>query len=321
MQFSACVLLVIAAIVSPHSSAQHYPAKPVRLIVGFAAGGASDILARLLAQKLSESLGQSVIVDNRASAGGIIGSELVARAAPDGYTLLVGSSAAFAITPHLSPSLPYDTVRDFVPVASFASLAFVLNTSTKVDARSVKELIALARASPGKFNLGSAGNGTTTHMAGELFAHMAKVRFVHVPYKGSGPAMVELIAGQIDVLFDAAITTLPQLRAGKIRGLAVSSAKRSALLPELPTIDESGVPGYAVSSWFGIFGPARLPVSLVSRLNKEINEVMNDPDTRKQMAVRGADAVTGSAEEFRRFVGGEYNRYGELVKTANIKIN
>ncbi len=303
------------------STAQDYPVKPIRLVVGFAPGGASDILARLLAGKLGAALGQSVIVDNRASAGGVIGSELVARAVADGYTLLVGSSAAFAITPHLAASLPFDTARDFVAIGSFASVPFVLDVSTKVEARSVAELLALARNSPTQLNLGSAGSGTTTHMAGELFAHMAKIKLVHVPYKGAGPAMVELLAGRIDVLFDAAVTTLPQLKSGRLRALAVTSAKRSELLPELPTIGESGVPGYAASSWFGVFGPAKLPARLVDHLNAAITRVMNDPEARRQMAARGADVIVGSPPEFQRFVRDEYKRYGELVKTANLKID
>ncbi len=314
-------IVFIAAVWPFNLIAQDYPFKPIRLIVGFAPGGASDILARLLAGKLSTSLGQTMLVDNRASAGGVIGTELVARSTPDGYTLLLGSSAAFAITPHLVTDLPFNISRDFVPIGSFASVPFVLDVSTKVAARSVPELIALARSSAAQLNLGSAGNGTTTHMAGELFAHMAKIRFVHVPYKGAGPAMVELLAGRIDLLFDAAITTLPHLKSGRLRALAVTSAKRSELLPDLPTIGESGVPGYAASSWFGVFGPVKLPPAIVQKLNAEIVKVMNEPEVRTQMAARGADVVIGSPLEFQRFVRDEYKRYGELVKTANLKIN
>jgi tripartite-type tricarboxylate transporter receptor subunit TctC len=321
LRFSRWTVFVIAAGCSLQSHAQDYPVKPIRLVVGFAPGGASDILARLLAGKLSSTLGQSVVVDNRPSAGGVIGSELVAKSVADGYTLLIGSSAAFAISPHVTSSLPYDTARDFVAIGSFASVPFVLDVSTRVDARSVGELVSLARNAAAPLNMGSAGNGTTTHMAGELFAHMAKIRVVHVPYKGAGPAMIELLAGRIDLLFDAAITTLPQLKSGRLRALAVTSVKRSELLPELPTISESGVPGYSASSWFGVFGPGKLPVSLVNKLNADIVKVMSDPDMRKQMAARGADVILASPAEFQRFVRDEYRRYGELVRTAHLAIN
>jgi len=258
-------------LITASASAQQYPTKPVRLIVAFAPGGASDVLARLLAQRLGDSLGQSVIVDNRPSAGGIIGSDLVAKAAPDGYTLLLGSAAAFAIAPHLATKLPYDTRRDFVPIAPFTRLTFVLNVNPKVDAHSVKDLVALAKSRPGTLNIGSAGNGTTTHMVGELFKHTAGVDLVHVPYKGAGPAMIDLISGQIHVLFDAAITTLPQLKAGRIRSLAVGSPERSALFPALPTFNEAGLPGFTAGNWFGIFAPAKVPAALVQRLNIEIS--------------------------------------------------
>jgi tripartite-type tricarboxylate transporter receptor subunit TctC len=302
-------------------SAQQYPTKPIRLIVAFAPGGASDVLARLLAQRLGDSLGQSVIVDNRPSAGGIIGTDLVAKAAPDGYTLLLGSAAAFAITPHLSAKLPYDTRRDFVPIAPFSRVTFVLSINPKVDARSVKDLIALAKSKPGTLNIGSAGNGTTTHMVGEMFKHTAGINLVHVPYKGAGPAMIDLISGQIHVLFDAAITTLPQLKAGRIRVLAVGSPERSALFPDLPTIGEAGLPGFTAGNWFGIFAPAKVPATLVQKLNSEITRVIDTPDARADMLRRGVEPLTMSQEKFRQLVTEEYERYGKLVKVAGIKIN
>lgn len=308
-------------LITASASAQQYPTKPVRLIVAFAPGGASDVLARLLAQRLGDSLGQSVIVDNRPSAGGIIGSDLVAKAAPDGYTLLLGSAAAFAIAPHLATKLPYDTRRDFVPIAPFTRLTFVLNVNPKVDARSVKDLVALAKSRPGTLNIGSAGNGTTTHMVGELFKHTAGVDLVHVPYKGAGPAMIDLISGQIQVLFDAAITTLPQLKAGRIRALAVGSPERSALFPTLPTISEAGLPGFTAGNWFGIFAPAKVPAALVRRLNSEISKVIDTPDTREDMLRRGVEPLILDQEKFRELVATEYERYGKLVKVAGIKIN
>ena len=308
-------------LIAVSASAQQYPTKPVRLIVAFAPGGASDVLARMLAQRLGDSLGQSVIVDNRPSAGGIIGTDLVAKAAPDGYTLLLGSAAAFAITPHLTSKLPYDTRKDFVPIAPFSRVTFVLNVHPKVDARSVKELIALAKSKPGNLNVGSAGNGTTTHMVAEMFKHSAGIDLVHVPYKGAGPAMIDMISGQIHVLFDAGVTTLPQLKAGRIRSLAVGSPERSPLFPDLPTISEAGLPGFTAGNWFGIFAPAKLPAALVRKLDGEIAKVIDTPDARADMLRRGVEPLIMNHEKFRQLVAEEYERYGKLVKVANIKIN
>ncbi len=319
--FRILLCIIGSFLVAASPSAQHYPTKPVRLIVAFAPGGASDVLARLLAQRLGDSLGQSVIVDNRPSAGGIIGTDLVAKAAPDGYTLLLGSAAAFAIAPHLAIKLPYDTRRDFVPIAPFTRLTFVLNVNPRVDVRSIKDLVALGKSRPGTLNIGSAGNGTTTHMVGELFKRTAGVDLVHVPYKGAGPAMIDLISGQIQVLFDAAITTLPQLKAGRIRALAVGSPERSALFPGLPTIIEAGLPGFTAGNWFGIFAPAKVPAALVRRLNSEISKVIDTPDTREEMLRHHVEPLIMDQEKFRELVATEYERYGKLVKVAGIKIN
>jgi len=311
----------LAAIACTPALAQSYPAKPIRLVVAFAPGGASDLLARMLAMRLSDSFRQTVVVDNRPGAGGIIGSDLVAKATPDGYTLLLGSAAAFAITPHLNVRLPYDTADDFAPVSPFASLTFVLTVNPKVPAHSLKELIALAKAKPGTLNLGSAGNGTTTHMVGELFKHTAAVDLVHVPYKGAGPAMVGLVSGQIQVLFDAAITTLPQLKAGRIRALAVGSPKRSPLFPDLPTMSEAGLPGFTAGNWFGVFAPSGTPAAVVARLNAEIAKVMAQPDSREDLLRRGAEPFTSSPQAFRDLIASEYERYGKLVQVSGIQFN
>ena len=313
--------LVAACAAIGFAHAESYPSKPVRLVVGFAPGGASDLLGRLVAQRLSDSMRQIVVVDNRPSAGGIVGSDIVAKATPDGHTLLVGSSAAFAIAPHLRNDLPYDTRRDFTPVSGFANLTFVLLVNPKVPANSVKELIALAKTQPGKLNYGSAGNGTTTHMVSALFAEMAGIDVVHVPYKGAGPAMVDLISGQIDMLFDAAFTTIPQLKSGRVRAIAVSGDRRSALLPQVPTVTEAGVPGYTAGSWFAIFGPAKLDPAALRRLNREIAGAMSQPEVKQQLAARGAEPWTTSPEELARFVASESARYGKLIKTINLKIN
>jgi len=315
------VVLFAALAAIGFARAESYPSKPVRLVVGFAPGGASDLLGRLVAQKLGESMRQTVVVDNRPSAGGIVGSDIVAKATPDGHTLLVGSSAAFAIAPHLRKDLPYDTRRDFTPVSMFANLTFVLLVNPKVPAKSVKQLITLAKAQPGKLNYGSAGNGTTTHMVSALFAEMANIDVVHVPYKGAGPAMVDLISGQINVLFDAAFTSIPQLKSGRVRAIAVSGSKRSALLPQVPTVIEAGVPGYTAGSWFAIFGPAKLDRAALHRLNKEIEAAMSQPDVKQQLAARGAEPWTTSPEELGRFVASESERYGKLIKAIGAKIN
>jgi tripartite-type tricarboxylate transporter receptor subunit TctC len=315
------ISVLVVGLLSAPAMAQSYPTKPIRLIVAFAPGGASDLLARMLAQRLSESFGQSVIVDNRPAAGGIIGSEVVARATPDGYTLLVGSAAAFAITPHLNVKLPYDTVKDFVPVSPYASLTFVLVINPKVPAPSLKELIALAKTKPGTLNLGSAGNGTTTHMVGELFKYTAGINLTHVPYKGAGPAMVALVSGETEVLFDAAITTLPQIKAGRIRALAVGSPKRSTLFPDVPTMSEAGLPGFHAGNWFGLFAPARSPTYIITRINAEVAKVMEHPDARQDLVRNGAEPLTLSPDAFRGLVASEYERYGKLVKLSGIKIN
>jgi tripartite-type tricarboxylate transporter receptor subunit TctC len=319
MKYSIMLFAALAAFSCAPAAA--YPTKPVRLIVGFAPGGASDLLGRLVAQKLTESLGQTVVVDNRPSAGGIVASDIVAKANPDGHTLLVGSSAAFAITPHLTKDLPYDTRRDFTPVSMFANLTFVLLLNPKVPAKSVTELITLAKAQPGKLNYGSAGNGTTTHMVSALFAQMAGIDLVHVPYKGAGPAMVDLISGQINVLFDAAITSIPQLKSGRVRAIAVSGAKRSTLLPDVPTVAEAGLPGYTAGSWFAIFGPSRLHPAVVARLSGDIAKGMSQPEVRQELAARGAEPWTTSPEELRRFISSESDRYGKLIKLSGIRMN
>ena len=318
---SVIIALLAGLFVAPSAIAQQYPVRPIRIVVAFAPGGASDVLARLLAERLTEAFGQTVVVDNRPSAGGIIGTDLVAKAVPDGYTLLIGSAAAFAITPHLQTKLPYDTTKDFMPIAPFTSLAFVLNVHPDVKATSVKELIALAKSRPGTLNIGSAGNGTTTHIVGEMFKYAAGIDMVHVPYKGAAPAMVDLIGGRIHVLFDAAVTTLPQWKARRVRALAVGGTERSPLFPELPTIGEAGLPGFTAGNWFGVFAPARTAAAVVTRLNAEITKAVISTAARQAMAAIGAQPLSASPEQFRRLVQSEYERYGKLIKAAGIKFD
>ncbi len=297
-----------------------YPGKPVRLIVGFAAGGGTDVLARALGQQLTETFGQPVTIDNRAGAGGIIATELGAKAAPDGYTLLVGSAAAFAINPNLIAKLPYDPVRDFAPVGLFATLSYAVVVHPSLPAKSIKELIALARARPGELNYGSAGSGSSTHLAIEHFLAQAGVRMTHVPYKGNTPAMTALMSGEVTMVFDPVLTSVPQIRSGRIRALAVSTVKRSELLPGVPTVAEAGLKGYESGNWFGIFAPAGTPRPIIERLNAAINKAMTSADVKSRLLAQGAEPLTGSPEDLGRHVQLEIAKHATIVRSAGIRI-
>ncbi len=296
-----------------------YPVKPIRLIVAFAPGGATDFLARAVAQQLSQQLAQPVTVDNRPGAGGAIGTELGARAAPDGYTLTAGSSAAFSVTPHLVAKLSYDPIRDFAPVGMYSTFPYVLLVHPSVPAKSVKELLALAKARPGKLNFGSAGNGSGNHLAIEQLMSLAGIKMVHVPYKGGVLALTALMAGEIDVVFDPMITTMQQIKSGRIRALAVSTVKRSVLLPNLPTTDEAGVKGYEASNWSGILAPAGTPRAIIERLNAAINTGMSRADVRERLVALGAEPLTGTPEELGDLVKRELARTARIVKDAGLR--
>jgi tripartite-type tricarboxylate transporter receptor subunit TctC len=296
-----------------------YPLKPIRLIVAFAPGGATDFLARAVAQQLSQQLAQPVTVDNRPGAGGAIGTELGARAAPDGYTLTAGSSAAFSVTPHLVAKLSYDPIRDFAPVGMYATFPYVLLVHPSVPAQSVKELLALAKARPGKLNFGSAGSGSGNHLAIEQLMSLAGIKMVHVPYKGGVLALTALMAGEIDVVFDPMITTMQQIKSGRIRALAVSTVKRSVLLPHLPTADEAGVKGYEASNWSGILAPAGTPRAVIERLNAAINTGMSRADVRERLIALGAEPLTGTPEELGELVKRELARTARIVKDAGLR--
>ncbi len=297
-----------------------FPNKPVRILVGFAPGGGTDILARALAQQLTDSLGQPVTVDNRAGAGGIIATELGAKSPPDGYTLLVGSAAGFAINPNLMSKLPYDPVKDFAPVGLFATLSYAVVVHPSLPVRSVKELIALAKARPGELNFGSAGNGSATQLAIEQFLVQAGVKMTHVPYKGNTPAMTALMSGEVALVFDPVLTSLPQIKAKRIRGLAVSTAQRSALLPELPTIAEAALPGYEAGNWFGIFAPAGTPRAVVEQLNGAINKAMSSPEMRDRLRNQGAEPLVGTPDDLAKHVQRELAKYAIIVKQAGVKL-
>ena len=317
-KWMSCVLLTGVSVIA--SAQQSYPNKPIRLIVGFAAGGGSDILARALGQPMTEILGQSVTIDNRPGAGGIIATELGAKAPPDGYTLLVGSAAAFAINPNLMAKLPYDPVKDFTPVGMFATLSYTVVVHPSVPAKTLREFVALAKAKPGKLNYGSAGTGSSTHLAIEQFLMMAGIRITHVPYKGNAPAMTALLSGDVDMVFDPVLTTAPQRKSGRIRALAVTTAQRSGLMPEVPTIAEAGVRGYESGNWFGVFAPAGTPRPIVERLNAAINKAMTSSGMKERLMSQGADALSGSPDDLSNLVQRELAKVARTVKEAGVKI-
>ncbi len=320
---AAAVVLTAALALAGASGAraQAYPTHPVRLVVPYPAGGAADILARVIGQKLSERLGEPVIVENRPGAGTAIGAKFVAKAPPDGYTILMGTVSSHAINPALTKDVGYDPVADFAPISLVASLPFILDVNPSVPAHSVAELIALAKRQPGKLTFASAGIGTSNQLAGELFKSMAGIDIVHVPYRGSAPALEDVIAGHVTMMFDLTITSLPQIAAKQVRALAITTPRRSKLVPDLPTVAESGLPGYAVDAWFGLFAPAKTPDTVVSRLNAETVAVMSLPDVRASLAKQGAEPLTSTPADFARYVRSELAKWTKVVHQSRISIN
>ena len=302
-------------------AAESYPAKPVRIVVPFAAGGSTDILARNIAQRLNEALRGPVIVENRPGGAAIVGADHVAKSAPDGYTLLMGTNTTHAVAPHLYSKLPYNPLRDFVPISEVAYNPQFLDVHPSIPVHSVKALIALARARPGQLNYGSAGQGTTAHMAMELFRSMAKVDLVHVPYKGTGPALIDLLGGHLSLMFDVVLTTLPHMKAGKVRVLGVSSLQRVEVAPEVPTIAESGLPGYEALVWFGLFAPAGTPADIVTRLSSEVSAIVHQPKLKESFTVQGLTPVGSNSQEFAAKIGKEYGLWGKVVREAGIKLD
>ncbi len=299
------------------ADAPNYPAKPVRMIAPSSPGSGVDIVSRLVGQKLGANLGQQVVVENRAGAGGNLGAEIAAKAAPDGYTLFM-ATPSHAINPALYRKLNYDSIRDFAPIGLVMTGQYVLVAHPSLPAKSVKELIALARARPGQLNYASAGNGNATHLAGELLKSLARVDIVHVAYKGSGPALVDLISGQVHFMFPNLVNSLPHIAVGRLRALAVTGAKRATAAPHIPTLVEAGVPGYAVMSWYGMLAPAGTPQAVVARLNSELVKVLRSPDVKERLAGQGADPAGGSPEEFSAFLKEEIAKWGKVVKEAGI---
>ena len=303
------------------AAAETYPSKPVRIIVAFPPGGFVDLTARLVAGPLGAALGQQMVVENRAGAGGIVGTELVARAAPDGYTLTVGSAGTHAVNQSLYPKLPYNVLRDFQPVARLADAPSILAVHPSLPVHSVKELIALARSRPGQINYASAGAGTSTHLAAALFEHLARVRFVHVPYKGGGPAIIAVVAGEVPVTFGTAASVSPHTRSGRLRGLAVTGSRRSALLPDLPTIVESGLPGYAMLNWLGLFAPAGAPRAVVEKLSGELVRIVRLPEVSGALQVAGAEPSPLGPDEFAAFVKSELEKWAQVVAATGMTAN
>jgi len=316
---AAAVALMPSYVHAQSPSAGSYPVKPVRVIVSYAPGGATDIVARLVAQKLTENMGRSFIIDNVTGAGGVIGDSAVARAAPDGYTLL-GTSSTFAINPAVVAKLPFDPIKGFTPVALVARAPFMLVVHPSVPAKSVKELVALAKANPGKLDYASAGQGTAVHLAVELFNSMAGITMTHIPYKGSGLALIDLLAGQVQLTFGNVLSSRGYVKSGRLRALAVSSAKRSAVLPGLPTVSESGVPGYDTASWYGYLAPAGTPQPIVQRLNAEIINAIKSADMSERLATDGAEPAGGTPDDFGQYIAKEIARWRKVVKEAGIHV-
>lgn len=301
------------------AAAEPYPNRPVRMIVAVPPGGPADTLARLVGPRLAEALGQTVVIDNRPGANGIIAYEMAARAAPDGYTFVL-VAAGVAINPSLYRNVPYDPVKDFAPITHGISVPNILVVHPGVPAKSVRDLVALARAKPGQLTFASAGNGTSGHLALELFRLSAGIQLVHVPYKGGGPALAELMAGQVQSLFSIALAATPQIKAGKLRALAITSAERSPVAPELPTVAESGFPGFEVIGWFGWLAPADTPRELVGRLNREIVQTLNRPEIRDRLLGMSTVPVGNTPQQFAAFIRSERDKWAKVVRDAGIKI-
>lgn len=315
------VLAACLAAVVQLASAQAWPSKPIHWIVPFAPGGTTDILARTIGEKLATALGQPVIVDNRPGAGGAVGAEIAARAAPDGYTLVGGTISTHAINASLYGKLPYDPVKDFAPITLIARVPNMLVINPKIPARDVRELIALLKADPGRYTFASSGNGTSQHLSGELFKTMTGVEMQHIPYKGSPPALQDVIAGQVSMTFDNITTAWPQAKAGPLRALAVTTAKRSSVAPDVPTLAEAGLPGYEVGSWQGVFAPAGTPPAIVRRLNTEMVGILRMPEVRDKLIGLGAEPVGNSPEEFAVLVRSEVAKWADVVKKSGAKVD
>ncbi len=309
------------ALLAPPASAQGYPDKPIRLIVPFPPSGGTDIVARTLTPHLSAALGRPITIDNRPGAGGTIGSEIAARAPNDGYTLLMATSSTHAVAPNLNPKLSYDPLKDFVPVVNVNIGPNILVVTADLPVKTVKELIAYAKANPGKLTFASSGTGSVFHLTGEMFKSMTGVDMVHIPYKGSAQAFPDLISGQVSLMFDLSTSVMPHVKSGKLRALAITSAKRNPALPDLPTVIEAGVPGFESLIWIGMLAPAGTPKEIVARLNAEMNKVLTRSDVRESFRQQGSDPLGGSSEQFAAQIKADLARWGKVIKDANVKLD
>ena len=310
----------VVALLWPLLAAAQYPARPIRIVIPFPPGGATDIIGRVVSQKLAERLGQPVVVDNRPGAGGTIGSEAVVKAAPDGYALLISTNSTHAIAPVLTKP-PYDPLRDFTAIALLVQSPNILVASPKLGVANVRELIAAAKAKPGELSFASSGNGTIIHLTGEMFKQMAGVDMLHVPYKGTALSLPDLANGRVSILFDNIVSAQPNLRSGTVKALAVTSLKRSALMPELPTMAEEGLPGFESIAWFALFGPAGLPGDITKRLQDAALAALEAGHARERLAAAGGEAAPASGEEVRRLIRADMDKWARVVKAANVKVD
>ena len=321
LKLAGALGLALAGLASHGSAlAQAYPSKPIRLIIPYAVGGSTDATARLIARSLSTRLGQQVVAENRAGAGGSVGHDAAAKAPADGHTLLFSAAGPLTVTPHTYARLPYDPVKGFEPITLVATQPLLLVVKPDLPVKSVADLIRVAQAQPSKLSYGSFGNGSAAHLAGEYFKTLAKVDMVHVPYKGSGPALVDLVGGQIDLMFDVFSTAAPLVKGGKLRPLAITSAQRSPQLPDVPTMEQAGVKGFDAGTWFGLLAPAGTPRPIVDRLNAEIGKLMNEADTRKALLDAGVEVAHSTPEALGDYMSQELARWGKVVKDTGIKI-
>ena len=320
-QFTHCMMAAGLALAAAGASAQAYPSKPIRMMVPFPAGGGSDTMGRALGQKLTERLGQSVVIENRPGAGGSIGADVVAKAAPDGYTILLGSTSELVQYPNVNPKIPYDPVRDFAPITLVGTVPLVLVIHPSLPAKTVKDLVALAKARPGEINFGSAGNGSTTHLAVELFILMTGARMTHVPYKGSPQAVTDLVAGNVQLGIPTMPAALGFIKAGRVRALAVSSGKRTPVLPDVPTMREAGITEYETDLWTGVLAPAGTPPAVLTRLHAEIVHALGLPEVKDTLGRQGAVPASSSSQEFGSYMRTELAKWARVVKAAGVKPN
>ncbi|MDQ5849018.1 MAG: tripartite tricarboxylate transporter substrate binding protein [Pseudomonadota bacterium] len=312
-------IAVLAALGATSALAQTYPAKPLRILIAQAPGSATDVISRVVAHRLSEGLGQPIVIEARPGAGGVVGTEAAARAAPDGYTLFMGNNSTHGSNPAVYAKLPYDAVNDFAPISFVASVPYVLVVDPALPVNSVQELIAHAKSRPGKMNYASAGNGSTHHFCGELLKSMSGIDMLHIPYKGSPPAIAGLLGGEVSLMFANLTDIGSQIKGGKVKALAVTTPKRASLLPELPTLSEGALPGFEITSWFGLLAPAGTPASIITRLNAETNKVLARADVRDTLGAQGLEVASGTPEQFAAHIKSEIAKFTKIGKAAGIK--